>query len=120
MVERLDDVPRPLPLGRMAPPCRLAKAYMAASYGAESMGMSEPLPKPFQWEGALWVCVMSRSRERESPMERGLPLGHFRGDMGFNDHALLDRPVLKGPEDALLYFGDNGHALRFAPNPGSS
>jgi len=30
---------------------------IAASYSAERIGMGEPLRKPFEWKGALYVCV---------------------------------------------------------------
>jgi hypothetical protein len=36
---------------------------VAASYSADRIGMGEPLRKPFEWKGALWVCV-SRSDAR--------------------------------------------------------
>lgn len=30
---------------------------IAASYSAERIGMTQPIRKPFDWKGALWVCV---------------------------------------------------------------
>jgi hypothetical protein len=30
---------------------------IAGSYSADRIGMGEPLRKPFEWKGSLWVCV---------------------------------------------------------------
>jgi len=30
---------------------------IAASYSADRIGLGQPLRKPFEWRGSLWVCV---------------------------------------------------------------
>jgi hypothetical protein len=30
---------------------------ISASYSADRIGMGEPVRKPFEWNGGLWVCV---------------------------------------------------------------
>jgi hypothetical protein len=35
----------------------IGKGDIAASYSADRIGMGQPLRKPFEWKGALWICV---------------------------------------------------------------
>ena len=52
-----------------------------ASYSADRIGMGEPIRKPFDWRGGLWVCVGNRYlRETvESEAYRLCPLPAFDG-----------------------------------------
>ncbi len=36
--------------------------FEIASYSAERIGMDQPIRKPFEWRGALWVCVGTSHR----------------------------------------------------------
>jgi hypothetical protein len=35
----------------------IGQGDISASYSAERIGMNQPIRKPFDWKGALWVCV---------------------------------------------------------------
>jgi hypothetical protein len=35
----------------------IGQGDIAASYSAERIGMNQPIRKPFNWKGSLWVCV---------------------------------------------------------------
>lgn len=48
----------------------IGQGDIAASYSAERIGMNQPVRKPFNWKGSLWVCVsmtfLSGSRSAEA------------------------------------------------------
>jgi hypothetical protein len=35
----------------------IGEGDIVASYSADRIGMGEPIRKPFEWKGSLWVCV---------------------------------------------------------------
>jgi hypothetical protein len=35
----------------------IGEGDIVASYSADRIGMSQPIRKPFEWRGSLWVCV---------------------------------------------------------------
>jgi len=35
----------------------LGQGDISASYSADRIGMGQPVRKPFEWKGGLWVCV---------------------------------------------------------------
>jgi hypothetical protein len=43
-------------IGQSLPPARTG-GDISASYSADRIGMSQPVRKPFSWQGSLWVCV---------------------------------------------------------------
>lgn len=56
----------------------LGEGDIAASYSADRIGMGEPLRKPFEWKGSLWVCV-SRSNEKAEAYRVAHPQA-FKGE----------------------------------------
>jgi hypothetical protein len=41
----------------------IGKGDIAASYSADRIGEGQPIRKPFDWKGSLWICVgMSNER----------------------------------------------------------
>jgi hypothetical protein len=38
----------------------LGQGDISASYSADRIGMSQPVRKPFEWKGGIWVCVSTR------------------------------------------------------------
>jgi|SRR5579872_2143014 len=103
----------------------MGEGDIAASYSADRIGMGEPLRKPFEWKGSLWVCVSRRGDSAEAyrlmhPQAfSGTPLTYrekaMDGDAARNDpngfyHGMLvkhaGKPfVLSGPP-ALLVPGE--------------
>jgi hypothetical protein len=41
----------------------LGEGDIYASYNADRIGMGQPVRKPFQWRGGLWVCVSITGRK---------------------------------------------------------
>ena len=37
----------------------IGEGDIAASYSADRIGMDQPIRKPFEWQGSIWVCVGS-------------------------------------------------------------
>src|SRR5580704_2679792 len=44
----------------------LGEGDIAASYSADRIGLGEPLRKPFEWKGSLWVCVSRSDQKAEA------------------------------------------------------
>jgi hypothetical protein len=44
----------------------LGEGDIAASYSADRIGMGEPLRRPFDWKGSLWVCVSRSDAKAEA------------------------------------------------------
>jgi hypothetical protein len=44
----------------------LGEGDIAASYSADRIGLGEPLRKPFEWKGSLWVCVGRSDQKAEA------------------------------------------------------
>ena len=44
----------------------LGEGDIAASYSADRIGMGEPLRKPFDFKGSLWVCVSRSDAKSEA------------------------------------------------------
>lgn len=35
----------------------IGRGDIAASYSADRIGMDQPVRRPFEWQGSLWICV---------------------------------------------------------------
>jgi len=73
----------------------LGEGDIAASYSADRIGMGKPLRAPFNWQGALWVCVsMTRDQAQAYRLVHpqafaGMPVSYHAktidGDAARND-----------------------------------
>jgi hypothetical protein len=67
-----------------------------ASYSAERIGMGQPIRKPFEWQGSLWVCVGTSGMNGKSTAE-AYRLIH---PQTFDEEPTTYREKLKDPDAA--------------------
>ncbi len=44
----------------------IGEGDIAASYSADRIGMGQPVRKPFEWKGSLWLCVSMGHNQAEA------------------------------------------------------
>ena len=57
----------------------IGEGDIAASYSADRIGMGQPVRKPFEWKGSLWICVSMGHSQAEA--YRLLHPQAFRGEL---------------------------------------
>jgi hypothetical protein len=66
----------------------IGEGDIAASYSAERIGMGQPIRRPFEWKGSLWVCVALSSGGTALPCAEAYRLTHpqaFTGQLSRED-----------------------------------
>jgi hypothetical protein len=77
--------PSRLAWGKYVEDQRIGEGDILASYSADRICGNQPVRKPFEWQGCLWVCVMSGSgltvlNELEAIAFRLVPVKLFNGE----------------------------------------
>jgi hypothetical protein len=59
----------------------IGEGDMASSYSADRISEGRPIRRPFEWQGALWVCVGSASQHGVGSLRayQLIPLERFTG-----------------------------------------
>lgn len=92
----------------------IGEGDIAASYSADRIGMGEPVRKPFQWNGAWWLCVSRRHRGTESEAE-AYRLVHpqaFTGQLTSYREKVIDGDAARSDPNGFYH----GMAVKHAGN----
>jgi hypothetical protein len=79
----------------------LGQGDISASYSADRIGMSQPVRKPFEWKGGLWVCVGK---------------GHRGGEVSAEAYRLVHPQMFDGEPMTYAARVRNGDAARADAN----